>query len=126
MARDIDFEGIKGGSYVTFKSALVKATDEDKLVKVSANGTVALCAEDDKFHGIVRIIDGQDKAASVQEDGYTTMSFDPAHDDPALGYDGLVCGVTPNLVKQVDNAAGVTLYKIVSVNSAGHTVTFKL
>jgi hypothetical protein len=111
---------------VTFASALTKHTDEDKLVKVSANGTVALCAENDRFHGIVRVIDGQDKAASVQEDGYVTMDFDPAHDDPALGYDGLVCGVTPNLVKQEDNAAGVVLYKIVSVDSAGHKVTFLL
>ena len=126
MARTVLFDGIGEGSYVTFLSALVKHTDEDKLVYVSANGTVALCAEDAYFFGVVRVIDDFDKSASVQIDGFVTMSFDPAHSDPALGWNGFTAGVTPDLVKVTAAADGKPMYWVVSFDATNHTVTFKL
>jgi hypothetical protein len=126
MTRTIGFDGIREGSYVTFASALTKHTDEDKLVKVSANGTVALCGDNEPFHGIVRVIDGQDKGASVQIDGFVTMSFDPDHADPALGWQNLICGDAPTLVTVSVSGDAIRQYLVVSVDSAGHTVTFLL
>lgn len=125
-ARGVSFEGIGFTGLVSFKSALVKGTDEDKLVKVSANDTVALCAENDPFIGVVRVIDAFDGLAGVQIDGFVTMDFDPAHDDPALNVDSFVGGVTANLVKQLDAVAGANTHRVVNVDGTNHKVTFEL
>jgi hypothetical protein len=125
-ARGVSFEGIGFTGLVSFKSALVKGTDEDKLVKVSANDTVALCAENDPFIGVVRVIDAFDGLAGVQIDGFVTMDFDPAHDDPALNFDSFVGGVTANLVKQLDAVAGANAHRVVNMDAANHKVTFEL
>jgi len=130
MARDVGFDGIKGGSYVTFKSTLVKGTDEGKLVKISAAGTVVLCAaEDENFIGIVRIIDAKDKAASVQIDGFVTFAVDPAHPftvTTGQGWQAIQSGVTPaTAVKAATAAATIPLRLVVSLDGTS-TVTFKL
>lgn len=123
MARSIQFDGIREGSYVTFKSSLAKHTDEDKLVIISADDTVAVCANGEAFHGIVRVIDQKDKAASVQVDGFVTMLWDTL--EPTLGYCTLVAsGVGGKTVKKVAAADGKGVYLVVST-SATH-VTFLL
>ena len=129
MARDVGFDGIKRGALVTFKSALVKGTDEDKLVKISSNGTVALCAEDENFIGVVRVIDDFDKAASVQIDGFTTMTYDSDHDPTVTdgqGWQALQAGSAATKVKPATEAVGVPLYKVVNVDSTNHLITFQL
>lgn len=128
IARNIGFDGIRERSHVTFDSALVKHTDEDKLVKLSANGTIVLCAaEDENFIGIVRIIDQHDKRASVQVDGFVTMAYDPGH-APSIGWQALQSGATPfnTWVKLATAAATIPLRLVVAVDTDAETVTFLL
>lgn len=54
----IGYDGIGQDIAITMKqSTLTKGTDENKPCKVSANDTVVLCADGDRFHGIVGNID---------------------------------------------------------------------
>jgi hypothetical protein len=129
MARDIDFEGIKGSSYVTFKSALIKGTDEGKLVKLSANGTVVVAGDGENFIGIVRIIDAQDKAASVQIDGFVEVLYDADHIPTVTdgqGWQALSAGALPTKVMAQTEAVTVPLRMVVEVDTVALTVTFKL
>lgn len=131
MARSINYTGLKVGGFVPFASALVKGTDENKLVKISASGTVALCsAEDQNFIGVVRVIDAADGTASVQVDGVVTILGDltdhPITITDGQGWQSLQSGKTPfaTWVKPATEAAGLPLYKILAVTST--TVTFLL
>jgi hypothetical protein len=71
-------------------------TDEGKVVKISANGTVALCAAEDTFYGQLRKVDTDGDIGSIQSDSYMEVSYTGA---PALGYQNLVAdglgGVKP-------------------------------
>jgi hypothetical protein len=130
MARTPDFDGIKRGALVTFKSALVKGTDEDKLVALSANGTVALCTEDQNFIGIVRIIDDSDKAASVQIDGFVAdYPYDTDHAPTVTdgqGWQALTCGSAATKVKAATEGVTIPLRRVVEVDTSAHTITFQL
>jgi hypothetical protein len=135
MARSIKYDGMKIGGFLPFASALVKGTDENKLVKISASGTVvATAAENDEFHGVVRVIDKEDKAASVQVDGVVTMGYD-SNDAPSLGWNNLVAGgadgtpqyTVATCVKKVAAASGITeRYLVLVVNTSTKMVTFLL
>jgi hypothetical protein len=134
MSRDVGYENIGFTGYVSFKSALVKGTDEDKLVKISADGTVVVVtAENDEFIGRVKIIDDKDKLASVQIDGFITMGYDANH-APSLGWDCLQAGggdgadpwAVATSVKKISAAAGTPLRLVVDVNESDYLVTFKL
>jgi hypothetical protein len=130
-ARGVSYEGIGFTGLVSFKSALVKGTDEDKLVKISANDTVVLCAaENENFIGIVRVIDAFDGLAGVQVDGFVTMTVDPDHPftvTTGQGYQSIQSGKTPynTWVKVASDAAGIPLRRVVHVEGTD-TVTFQL
>jgi hypothetical protein len=131
-ARGVGFEGIGFTGLVSFKSALVKGTDEDKLVEISANDTVILCpSESRNFIGIVRVIDAFDKLAGVQIDGFVTMPYDTANAPTVTdgqGLQALQSGATPfnTWVRAVTEAAGIPLRRIVNVDTVNHLVTFQL
>ena len=130
-ARSINYTGLKVGELVPFASALVKGTDENKLVKISANGTVVLTTtEDTNFFGIVRVIDAADGLASVQVDGVAIHGYDPDHDPTVTtgsGWAGLQVGKTTfNTVKPVTEAAGIPMYRILAVDTVNHLITFIL
>lgn len=132
MARGINYTGLHVGALIPFASALVKGTDENKLVKLSANGTVALCsAEDQNFIGVVRVIDGDDKTASVQVDGVVEIAYDDDHVPTVTdgqGLQSLQSGKTPfaTVVKSATEAAGIPLYRILKVDTVALTVSFLL
>jgi len=130
-ARSINYTGLKVGELVPFASALVKGTDENKLVKISANGTVVLTTtEDTNFFGIVRVIDAADGLASVQVDGIAIHEYDQDHAPTVTdgsGYASLQVGKTTfNTVKAATEGAGIPLYRILAVDTVAHTVTFLL
>lgn len=86
----VGFRGI-GAFIVTFLAAVgLLATDKGKVCKVSANGTVDLCAAEDKFIGVLDTvdIDGQMNCANVQTKGYVEDL--PYTGNPGLGYVELV------------------------------------
>ena len=68
------YNGI-GANGISFLSALTRGTDEGKVVKISDNGTVALCSQTDQFCGVVKTIDKADKVAVVQTKGIVTVSY---------------------------------------------------
>ena len=126
MSREVGFEGIGVGPYVYFKSALVKGTDEDKLVKLSVNATVVLCADGDDFIGIVRVIDQFDKAAGVQIDGFVE-NFPCKHGAvPVLGWDHIVAADGPSAVKTLAAAAGSPQRLVVKTDDTTHLCAFRL
>ena len=133
-SRTISFVGKKTGAFINYLSALTKHTDEGKLVKMSTNGTVvAVTAENDEFIGIVRVIDQDDKLASVQEDGDVTMGYDSNH-APTVGWNCLQAGggdgtpafTVATSVKKITAAAGTPLRRVVWVDTSNKLVTFKL
>ncbi len=125
MAREVSFEGIKRGALVTFKSALVKGTDENKLVKMSADETVALCTDGDDIFGIVRVIDDFDKAASVQIDGFVEDYAALTGNIPALGFSHVVAK-TASSVQLKAATAGWKLRRVVKSDDTNDLCTFEL
>jgi hypothetical protein len=130
MARSVGFEGIGAGALVYFESALVRGTDENKLVKISANKTVALATEDDNFIGIVRVIDAYDKAAGVQLHGFVEdYPYDTDHVPTVTdtgGWQALQCGSAATKVKPATEGVTIPLRRVVSVDGTAHTITFEL
>ena len=125
MARDVSFEGIKGGALVTFKSALVKGTDENKLVKMSADGTVVVCTDGDDVFGIVRVIDDSDKAASVQIDGFVENYPALTGTIPALGF-AHVIAKTHSSVQLKAATAGWKVRRVVKSDDSADVCSFEL
>ena len=125
MAREVSFEGIKRGALVTFKSALVKGTDENKLVKMSADETVALCTDGDDIFGIVRSIDDFDKAASVQIDGFVEDYPALTGNVPAYGFSHVVAK-TASQVQLKAATAGFKVRRVLKSDDTNDVCTFEL
>jgi hypothetical protein len=130
MARSINYAGLKVGGLIPFASALVKGTDENKLVKISASGTVVLTTtEDTNFFGIVRVIE-PDGTAMVQVDGVAIHAYDPDHDPTVTdgsGWQALQVGDSPfNHIKPATEAVDVPLYRVIAVDTVNHLITFIL
>lgn len=125
MARDPKYDGLGCEGYVTFKSALTRGTDEGKPVKVSADKTVALCANNDNFMGIVKTIEqASDKAAGVQITGLVEVGYSgsaPVVNDANGGWNFLVAdGAGKVKVAALPNVVDSIVTKSVTVN-AGQT-----
>ena len=95
----VGFRGLLA-QLVTFLAAVgLVVADEKKVCKISANGTVDLCAAEDVFYGVVDKVDldGRMNASSVQTRGYVEDL--PYTGDPGLNYQELVAngagGVKP-------------------------------
>ena len=127
MARTVGFDGIKSGSYVTFSKGTtggVRGTNEGHVCKISGNGAVSLCADGDMFVGVIRVIDPDDRAHSVQTRGLVTVVYTSTA--PTIGdYQVLVANST-NGVKIASDTAGLPNYWIYSVDTSATTVTFDL
>lgn len=124
-SRVVGFDGIGVSGYVTFTQGLTgftKGTHEDYFCKVSANGAVSRCADNDHFTGVVKIIDPAGDVVSVQIDGYVTAPYTGTA--PTVGYQGLVSDGTGVKIKA--DTAGFQNYQIVSVDTSAVTVTFLL
>lgn len=104
----ISFEAI-GERLVTFAAG--EGLQEGKACKVTANGTVGACGEEDSFIGVVTSV--RDGAACVQMEGFAELSY-AGTTAPELGYavlaadeDGQIVPATSGrtcLVVSVDTA----------------------
>lgn len=119
---NVSFEGVKEDP--TFLSALTRGTDEDKVVKVSANKTVALCSASDNFIGVVKTIDKADKAAVVQINGFVTLDYTGTA--PGLGFVALEANASGGVQVVATPALGDTYYWVVDVDTTNTKVTFWL
>jgi len=123
MAFDISFNGID--DYGTFELAegIQRGLHEGFPVKISANKTVSLCDAEDKFSGVLVSIE-KDGYGVVKETGYITLSYSGTA--PNVGEDkelvangngGVKVPATPNTGR---------LYRVIDVDTALHTITFRL
>jgi lipocalin len=108
----------------SFASALTKGTDEGKVVKISANDTVALCDQTDQFHGVVKVIDAADKVATVQVKGFVTVSYSGTA--PSVGYATLEADDAGGVQIVGTPALGDRFYLIVNVDTTNTKATFLL
>lgn len=93
---------------------------ENTVVKLSANGTVAACADGDAFCGTVCSVSHEGDACSVALGGMITVPYTGTA--PAVGYAGLSADGTGGV--KADSAGRSRL--VADVNEADKTVTFVL
>lgn len=126
MARSVNFEGIGFTNLVYFKSALVRGTDENKLVKVSADETVALAGNGEAFIGIVRVIDPYDKMAGVQIDGIVEDYPAVSSEVPTLGWSHIAAHTGSATVEVKSATAGWHLFRVIKSDDTNDVCTFIL
>ena len=117
------YNGI-GANGISFLSALTRGTDEEKVVKISANGTVALCSAADQFYGVVKVIDKSDKVATVQTKGIVTVPYTGTA--PTIGRYTLEANATGGVQIVATPALGDKFYDIINVDTTAVTVTIDL
>lgn len=120
----VGFRGI-GARIVTFLVAVgIVAADKGKVCKVSANGTVDLCAAEDNFIGVLDHIDldGRMNSASVQDRGFVEDL--PYTGNPNLGLQELVANGAGG-VKPPAAAVAAKLDTGVVANNNALTITAK-
>lgn len=118
MSDNVQFNELKVQALVTMVTALVEA-DLGKVVKASANKTVALCADGDKFMGVLQTLNAT--LAGVQEDGYIELVYTGSA--PTLGWCLLAANATGGVKV---GTTGDILYHVVNVDTGTTKVTFRL
>jgi len=78
----VGFRGIGVEVITLLLAAGIVAADENKVGKISANGTIGLCAAEDAFYGVIDKVDLGGGCAAVQRKGF-------AEDVPYTGAPGL-------------------------------------
>jgi hypothetical protein len=121
--------------FITFLLAVgVVRADEGKMVKITANGTVGLCAAEDVFYGQLRKVDPAGDVGGVQKDSFMEAAYTGA---PVLGYQNLVAngagGVKPaGLGTKASLATGVVAnnnaltFSAVKYGTAEHDISIQL
>ena len=116
----ISFSGIRDKA--TFvASNLTFGTDEGKVCKVTANQTVSLCSDGDRFHGMIETIERDNAYCVVRKTGYVTLAYTGS--DPTAGIVKLSADGSGGV--KVDNTEGIE-YLTVVVDTTGKTVTLYL
>lgn len=111
----VSYEGI-GLMCATFACGEI---EDGALVKVSANGTVATCAADEVFCGVVAARGRDKKACSVQLGGFVTLAYTGT---PTLGY----CALAANGAGGVKDSADGRECLVVAKDETAGTVTIML
>jgi len=70
----ISFSGIRDKATFT-ASSLTFGTDEGKVCKVTADRTVGLCADGNRFHGVIETIERDNAYCVVRKTGYVTLDY---------------------------------------------------
>lgn len=116
----ISFSGIRDKATMV-ASSLTFGTDEGKVCKVTANQTVGLCADGDRFHGVIETIERDNAYCVVTKTGYVTLDYTGA--DPSAGIVKLSADAASGV--KVDAVSGIE-YLVVDVDTTGKTVTLFL
>ena len=116
----LSYEGIRDRA--TFVAAsLTYGTDEGKVAKVTANQTVGLCADGNRFHGVIETIERDGGYCVVRRTGYVTLSYTGAN--PTAGINMLSADASGGI--KVDAVSGIE-YLVVDVDTVGTTATLFL
>ncbi len=116
----ISFSGIHDLATLA-ASSLTFGTDEGKVCKVTANQTVGLCADGDRFHGVIETIERDNAYCVVRKRGYVTLDYTGT--DPTAGIVQLSADASSGV--KVDAASGIE-YLVVDVNTTDKKVTLFL
>ncbi len=116
----ISFNGIRDKATFT-ASSLTYGTDEGKVCEVTANQTVGLCANDDRFHGVIETIERDDAVCVVRKTGYYTLDYTGT--DPAAGIVKFSADCAGGI--KLDNTNG-SEYLVVDVDTTAKKVTLFL
>ena len=116
----ISFSGIRDKATMV-ASSLTFGTDEGKVCKVTANQTVGLCADNDRFHGVIETIERDNAYCVVAKTGYVTLDYTGA--DPSAGIVKLEADASGGV--KVDATNGIE-YLVVDVDITGKKVTLFL
>lgn len=111
----VSFEGI-GEQVISFNKA--SGVSKGSLVKLSANATVAACANGNKFVGVC--VNASDSFAEVKTAGYAELAY--TGDAPAVGYAALAAAAADKV--KADSSGRE--YLIIKVDTAAHTVGFMM
>jgi hypothetical protein len=115
----VSFDGI-GEQAATFSNKRDAGAKQGSPAKMSGNGEVSACADNDRFFGIC--LSEKDGFAAIQTHGFITVSYTgPAG---TIGYGRLAAG-TGGAVKFVAGTVG-SEYLIVDVNTSENKVSFIL
>lgn len=113
----IGYDGIGKDLAITMRqSTLTKGTDENKPCKVSANDTVALCADGDRIHGVIGTIDKE--VCSVNLRGIFSIPYTGSA--PTVGISKLLANGSGGV--KVD--AGGDEFRVVHVDTTNTMVYF--
>lgn len=112
---NVSFSGFNENS-TTFNCA--QNVEAGKAVKVSENGTVALCTSGDVFCGVATDVRGE--CATVQLTGYIRMPYTGTA--PALGYTALASDGNGGVAQ----GEGGKLCLVTDVDTTDNTVGFML
>lgn len=112
----VSFNGFNE-TVATFETATEIA--QGKLVKMSANGKVAVCVADDAFIGVV--IKGESDAASVQLGGYARLTYSGTS-APSVGYNKFSSDANGNLTVDTDGKE----YLVIDVDTVAKTAGIML
>ena len=116
----ISFRGIR--EQATFKaSSLTFDTDEGKACKVTANQTVGLCSDGDRFHGVIETIERDNSYCVARQTGYVTLDYSGS--DPSAGIVKLSADANGGV--KVDDTNGIE-YLVVDVETSTNKVTLFL
>ena len=116
----ISFSGIRDQATFT-ASSLTFGTDEGKVCKVTANQTVGLCSDGDRFHGVIETIERDNAYSVVRKTGYVTLDYTGT--DPTAGITKLSADASGGV--KVDATNGIE-YLVVDVDTTNKKVTLFL
>ena len=112
----ISFNGIRDKATFT-ASSLTYGTDEGKVCKVTANQTVGLCADGNRFHGVIETIERDSAVCVVRKTGYSTLDYTGT--DPSAGIVKFSADASGGI--KVDAATGQE-YLVVDVDTTAKRV----
>ena len=112
----VSFEGA-GEVLLSFLNASgANAAGDGKLVKMSANNTVAVCADDDRFCGLC--IHADSETADVQLKGYVELEYSGTA--PTVGWATLLAAGAGKVKADSDGAE----FLVLKVDTTAKTVGF--
>lgn len=99
----VNFLGLENEDVTFLLDPAITRADEGKVVKISANGTVAKCADGDVFYGQLTKVDASPEVGAIRQcDDFIEVTYTGA---PGLNYQHLVAdangGVRPAAGQEV-------------------------
>lgn len=122
MSFAVSSRGIIPERLVTMKHVGLTTADIGKPVKITANMTVGLCANDNYIFGTVQSVDPE--VCSVLIEGVIEMPYSGG--DPSPGFGQLVADGTGKVKTSGPDNDGFKNFMILEVNTTAKTVTFIL